>query len=198
MMLRGSLLMAALVCATAVAPAHATEFEWSPAGQIGLPRYGASVAMLGDGRVLMAGGREQSTQPDTAAAELYDPRTNSWTPAPPMNEPRASATAVTLRDGRVLVVGGRDQADYRSAELFNPATANWTRAASANAPHDASSAVVLGDGRVLFVGGHVYDRQSGDAEIYDPAADRWSVTAAMRHLGGAGQAVAGLHDGRVL
>jgi serine protease inhibitor len=66
--------------------------------------------LLGDGRVLVAGGL---TGPDftvgsvaIAEAEIYDPATNTWTVTTPLPEPRERAVAVTLADGSILLVGG--------------------------------------------------------------------------------------------
>jgi hypothetical protein len=197
-MLRRFLPVAALACAALTPPAHAAEFEWSPAGQIGQPRQGAGAVVLGDGRLLMIGGHDPRTGQDTASTELYDPRTNTWSPAPPMLETRAYPSAVRLRDGRVLVLGGQDQADHKSAELFDPATSTWARATSPTAPHANAPAVMLADGRVLFVGGNIYISPYDGGEIYDPVADRWTLTAAMGAARGVSQSVAALRDGRVL
>jgi hypothetical protein len=84
---------------------------WTP----GVPNLsGARVAMLPDGRVLIAGGVGPidygasgfSETQTTNAAQLYDPTTNTWSAAPPMPEPRSGGAAVTLADGSALLVGG--------------------------------------------------------------------------------------------
>src|SRR4051794_29332526 len=120
-MFRWSLPAAALVCAVFAAPAHATDFDWSPAGQLSEPRTGAASAVLSDGRVLLAGGWQLPAQKDVATVDIYDPRTQSWAAGPPLPEPRRNASAVTLRDGRVLVLGGEAEEDQRIAEIFDPA-----------------------------------------------------------------------------
>ncbi len=86
---------------------------------------GALVARLPDGRVLVAGGVEAYVDyPDpfpTAAAELYDPATDTWSPLPPMPEARAGGAAVVLTDGSVLLVGGyNDSIVLTSAIRFVP------------------------------------------------------------------------------
>ena len=77
----------------------------------GVCHLGALVAALDDGRVLVAGGRGayQTSAPNSATAELYDPATDSWSALPPMPEPRAVGAAVVLADGSVLLVGGYDE-----------------------------------------------------------------------------------------
>ena len=78
---------------------------------------GAFVASIADGRILVAGGggpnefdingfNETRT---TAAAELFDPATNTWSTLPPMPEPRTNGSVVSLSDGSVLLVGGHNE-----------------------------------------------------------------------------------------
>ena len=195
-MFRWSLPAAALVCAVFAAPAHATEFAWSPAGQLSQPRTAAASAVLSDGRVLLAGGWQLPAQKDVAAVDLYDPRTQTWAPGPPLLEPRRNASAVTLRDGRVLLVGGEADADQHIAEIFDPGAGTWGRVASSIAPHVATQGFVLDDGRVLFLGGGWSFGRGG--EIYDPATDTWRLTAESHEVGGAAMPVVRLRDGRFL
>jgi hypothetical protein len=69
----------------------------------------AKVALLGDGRVLAAGGGE------SRVALAYVPRTGSWRALPrlPKKLDWRSAGAVTLADGSVLVVNSGNRPSYR-------------------------------------------------------------------------------------
>jgi galactose oxidase len=58
------------------------------------------IAILPDGRVLVAGGE------DSADTSIYDPATDAWTTGPKMNIPRGYQADVTLSDGRVFTIGG--------------------------------------------------------------------------------------------
>ncbi len=58
-----------------------------------------SATLLGDGRVLFAGGCG-------TAAELYDPPTGTFSPTGDMTAVRAGSAATLLLDGRVLFTGG--------------------------------------------------------------------------------------------
>jgi galactose oxidase len=58
------------------------------------------IAILPDGRVLVAGGD------DAANTSIYDPATDSWTRGPAMNIPRGYQADATLADGRVFTIGG--------------------------------------------------------------------------------------------
>jgi hypothetical protein len=66
--------------------------------------------LLPDGRVLVAGGYDESEK-GIATAEPYDPKTGSFGPTGPMTTARGSPTATLLADGRVLVAGGRARND---------------------------------------------------------------------------------------
>jgi len=72
--------------------------------------YYHSAALLGDGRVLLAGGSDAvgmhtSADPVTRA-EIYDPVARSWSLAASLPVARYQAIAVPLNDGRVFLVGG--------------------------------------------------------------------------------------------
>jgi hypothetical protein len=77
------------------------------------PRAHLTATPLGNGRILVVGGVDEST------AELYDPPTGTWTPGGTLNEPHWGHVAVRLTDGRVLVAGGGRYS--AGAELYDPA-----------------------------------------------------------------------------
>jgi hypothetical protein len=89
------------------------------------PLTGAMVERLPDGRILVAGGASAIPEfsasgvgTSTAAADIYDPASDTWTPGPPMPEPRAGAATTVLADGSVLLAGGySDDADGTSSIL---------------------------------------------------------------------------------
>jgi len=92
-------------------------------------------------------------------------------------------TASELRDGRVLVVGGGGNApgNPHAAEVLDPATGRFIQvAALSTAPRrEGHTATTLVDGRVLVTGGVDNDACVTDAEIYDPATNRWAATAPL-------------------
>jgi len=79
---------------------------WSSAGSMQSPGVNRTAVLLGDGRVLVAGGMLGSFDVAIPDAELYDPAKGSWTTTTPLPEPRERASVVTLADGSVLLVGG--------------------------------------------------------------------------------------------
>ena len=197
-MFRRILPAAALVCAAFATPAYATDYDWTAAGRFSQARISVASTVLKDGRVLVAGGYDPVAQRDVATVDVYDPSTNTWAAGPPLLEPRRVASAVTLPDGRVLVIGGEEQSDQRKTEIFDPAAGTWTPAANTFAEHAGISSFVLDDGRVLFLGAGNYSSQWPGGEIFDPTTGTWKLTANPHEVGGAGQAVVRLRDGRFL
>jgi hypothetical protein len=85
-----------------------TTGRWREVSPMTRARTGASAALLGNGRVLVAGGEsvEQGVRNSLDSAELFDARTSAWLPAGTMSCPRSGLGAVTLSDGSVLEVAG--------------------------------------------------------------------------------------------
>jgi Kelch motif len=77
--------------------------------------------------------------------------------------------------------------------------AMWEAVAPSHVGRAKHAAVRLSDGRVLVVGGMSDEPKatfSKTAEVYDPAADRWTRIASIPE-GAIGQALATLADGRL-
>jgi hypothetical protein len=136
-------------------------------GSMNQPHTFQTATLLNTGRVLIAGG---------ADAELYDPGTGSFGPTGAMLVQSQFSQAVLLGDGRVLVAGNLD------AELYDPTSGTFHQAGPYAAPstYGYTSATLLADGRVLLEG------DDGPAELYDPASDRFIVTASLSSIGLAG------------
>jgi large repetitive protein len=175
---------------------------WSPAAPLLTPRGDFASARLGDGRVLVAGGLNQSAkrtgcgqtdQQAFSSAYIFDGSSGSgaWTKVGLMNTARAAASTAVLPDGRVLIVGGYYQ---------NGAVGSLTT--------DPSAALAVyhpGAGPSLRPGGPELDDVApsktlpplATAEILDPASGAWSRTGPMT-FARFGAGVVTLADGRVL
>jgi hypothetical protein len=107
------------------------------------PTYGASIAELADGGLLVTGGAPDILDLDPATPEIpadvpattsayrWSPATDDWVEVGPLRAARAHHRSVALPDGRVLIVGGSERAAHLYAatgaavtqtELFDPAT----------------------------------------------------------------------------
>ena len=82
--------------------------SWTTVGGLAQARTGHTATVLGDGRVLVAGGESaaRGARRSLNSAEVYDPREREWRPAGDMRCPRSEQAAALLPDGTVLVVAG--------------------------------------------------------------------------------------------
>jgi hypothetical protein len=93
-------------------------------------RVGATATLLGNGKVLIAGGQNlvaPHLYGSLSSTNLYDPDTNTFAASSPkMNTARDSATATLLPNGKVLIAGGRslgpglNSVILSSTELYSP------------------------------------------------------------------------------
>jgi len=127
-------------------------------------------------------------------------RPGAWYTSHALQQDRAGASASLLSDGRVLVTGGSGPngalatVEICGSDGFVPAKPLFL----ARARHTSTT---LKDGRVLvtggIAGGIVGGAATNHAEIYDPAADSWSIVPPMAEPR-AGHVAMLLQDGRVL
>jgi len=195
--------------------AAANVLRWQPATQDGsvAPPYGQrsgfSLTVLGDGRVMMAGGRNGNVFHDWT--EIYDPARGLFSPSGRLTLARSQHTAIALDNGGVVVAGGwvrRDEAPGRPAanspETWDPVSGRWRPIEAIRFEwQDWVSLGKLADGRILFLASRELfdDRPDGPlayrAWLWDPQSDaltRLEVPLKPR----AKAALAILPDGRVL
>jgi len=101
-----------------------------------------------------------------------------------MSLPRSEFAAVTLPNGKVLLIGGltTNFAATATVDLYDPASDTVTAAAPMSTPRFGHSATLLPNGKVLVAGGEApgyLGPGTASAEIYDPAANRWTAAASM-------------------
>jgi hypothetical protein len=169
-------------------PAAATP-SWIETGDLNIPRSYNVIALLPDGKVLVAGGDAASGTTNTA--EIFDPTqvtkgvTGTWTQIASMSFARNTATANLLTTGpnagKVLVAGGFD-ADavlLSSCELYDPSTGKWTATGSLHDGRFFHTATLLNSGKVLVVGGGTDTDNLVSAELYDPLTGTWSLSGSL-------------------
>lgn len=162
--------------------------SWQSTRPMGAARFEHTATLLGDGRVLIAGG----LGPDgdelvaLASAEMYDPAAGTFLGTNAMADGRANHSAVALSDGVVLVAGGAGgsgDSSLATAEIFRVRQGSWEQASALAGARRGATATLLEDGRVLVAGGELVDggsRRSLDtAEVYEPAANEWAPAGEM-------------------
>ena len=182
-----------------------TTGQWSRGAD--LPGGETEQATAADGRyVYSVGGQlgpgNGDQHPGTAAAWRYDTTTDVWDRLPDLPAIRFGASAA-VTDGFLYVFGG-DEANFIEArgdgwklDLTDPA-ATWRPVATMPFAVDFAEAVVLG-GKIYVPGGEyahaVSYVQRAELQIYDPAADSWSLGAPMPVPSSHARAVA--YDGQI-
>jgi uncharacterized repeat protein (TIGR03803 family) len=176
---------------------------WAPTGMMATNRFGFTMTLLADGKVLAAGGANSNGA--LACVEVYDPITRQWTPTNPMHTPRAGHTATLLPNDKVLVAGGlASQTDpatntLSSAELYDPDAGTWTPTRAMIEPRTDHTATLLPGGNVLVAGGGLQriSTFTTTAELYDPASETWTATTPVI-IGQESQTATLLDNGKVL
>lgn len=155
------------------------KFEVLPAKAVE-GRYEPVAATLPNGKVLIAGGYNESAVPShyLKSAELFNPATGTFEElTAEMNVNRDEQASVALQNGEVLIAGGYNNTskNLKSAEVFNPTTNTFEMLPDElNAERDGPAAALLHDGRVLIVGG--YNEIEAMPDRYLKSAEETSVT----------------------
>jgi hypothetical protein len=164
-----------------------------------VPGYDFALALLPDGRVLLAGGRLLH-RTDTIPVErafVWSPVTNQWTETAPMlGDGRYGHALVTLPNGKILMVGGNPGSDYGasyyaqhpcphplpnnecsfavpSTQLFDPVSMTWTASGEMINNRHSHTVTLLPDGDVLAFGGYISGGGNMDG-IGTYTAERWN------------------------
>ena len=165
---------------------------WTPLPGSSSPRPFPSLALLDDGRVLVAGGLDVSgaaspfSLPEVVnVVEILDPNTGDWQLAASMNRALPEQRLFSLNDGRVMALGVlRDGSSDPTAhaEVYDPAFDMWRPIVVLEPNFVPSDAIKLTDGRLLVVGVlSGYDDQFPEARIYDPVTNTWTPGGEMAH-----------------
>jgi hypothetical protein len=193
-------LFCALVLLAIATLAPAAPGQLALTGNTTIARFAHTATLLGNNKVLIAGGMERNGV-WLDSAELYDPVNGQFTPAGPMRARRAGATATLLPDGKVLIAGGNDETgkSLASAEIYDPVSNTFSTTSSLGTPRGHAIAMLLKTGKVLIAGGSASgdDDQLATAELYDPRTGYFMPAGSMHARRSYFSAVA-LDDGRVL
>ncbi len=100
--------------------------EWTVTEAMSVRRYGHTLTLLPDGRVLAAGGEDPMGDNYLlySSTEIFDPDTSTWSAGPELSQPRSNHSATLMPDGSVLLAGGISQEGERypiaSTEFITP------------------------------------------------------------------------------
>ena len=180
--------------------AGSVQLPWTEKPMMFVRGEDPGLAVLQDGRVLIAGG---TTVPDSApdalaSAEIYTRSTDTVTNAPgSMSAPRIQNAVVTLLDGKAIVIGGAGWSSTSgtpatSADLFDPTSGTFAPTAHPLTTARAGiRAALASDGRVVISSAGL-----ATADIYDPSTDTFTQMPQLaEHDWGF---IVRLRDGRVL
>jgi Kelch motif len=149
---------------------------WTPVGTMSSPHTSGLFGVLGDGRVIVAGGFDGPGVP-TTAVDVFDPSTDTWSAGPPLPEPRLFAATAPLPDGDLLVAGGTvGGASTATALRYDMASDAWQPTAAMNSPRAGEAATVLASGRVLYASPGPGHPGLYRGEVFDPATGTWTLT----------------------
>ena len=148
-----------------------------PTGSMTVARTAHTATLLGNGKVLIAGGF--SDKATLGTAELYDPATGTFTATGSMAAARVYHTATLLQSGKVLIAGGTEVEILASAELYDPTTGTFTATGDMAVVSSAHTATLLSSGKVLVAGGSDGSTVYTSAELYDPATGTFAATGSM-------------------
>ena len=161
-----------------------TTLQFASVGPMVTARSFPGLALLPDGRVLVAGGVQPGEQTRLRSAELFDPDTLSFSPTGAMSFD--GGPMGTLPDGRVFV------ASSPNAEVYDPRSGTFAFAGVI--PGGVTGATALADRRVVIVG--VTELQSGGyVGVWDPTGQTYRQVYGGSHPLFAATL---LDDGRVL
>ena len=180
--------------------------SWSAGPPMFYGRKGMGMAVLTDGRVMVAGGdvyrNDDSGYISSALAatvEILDPATGVWARASKMTTPRQRVSLAALADGSAVAFGGTNSADQygyglKTAERWDPSTQTWApiEAKMSGNMGVGSQAATCANGSVLVSGQYA-------AVMYDPESQTFTADIAkMTTQRGAGFGLAALGNGSLV
>lgn len=156
-------------------------------------RYGHRMALLPDGRVLIAGGLWHGPEMGDygmTGCDIYDPVGNTISAAAPMNTPRGRFGLVDIGGGKIMAMGGlwyqeKDPlnpsasplfASTADAEVYDAATNVWTKVAQLpRGMYDFAVATPDPNRVLLFDGYDLAGTEAGDILLYDGIFNTWTL-----------------------
>jgi N-acetylneuraminic acid mutarotase len=138
----------------------------------------ARSCVLGDGRILVAGGNPSGTSIDDVAT--FASGADVWTARAPLPAARSYGCLITLASGDAVYFGGVDAGGSATDSVYKyvQASNTWSTLANMNVARKTQSVVRLADDTILIAGGD----NAGlllSAEIFDPGTGLCTPVASM-------------------
>jgi hypothetical protein len=158
-----------------------------------------TATLLGDGRVLVAGGFTAEGQAPLRSAEIYDTSLGTWSVTGSLAVGRGGHAAALLGRNRVLVAGGWVSSHRYTAtiEIYDPATGTFHRGPRLRDAADGLAATAMTDGSVLLTGGQSSPGVASNQAILVSSGGTATQVGPLLHARFKHASVA-LADGRVL
>jgi hypothetical protein len=141
---------------------------WTMAASMNAARARHGSILLGNGKVLVAGGMVVYPTYTRASCEIYDAASNTWQFTDSLDY-SGEPDLVELPNGNILAIGGAYQ---DTCMIYDYVTNTWSLTGKLNHRQQYLHAVMLGTGDVLVVGS---DTLAG--EVYDLSSKTWHYTA---------------------
>lgn len=138
---------------------------WFAGPNMTQPRVNHRAVPLADGRVLVTGGNDGTS--DLQSAEIYDQSSDMFSSTANMAAQRSSHAMLRLPNGKILIAGGQNSSagQLASAELYDPDAGTFSATATnMSYPRAELSATILSNGNVLISGG-----STATLELFQPA-----------------------------
>jgi hypothetical protein len=133
-------------------------------------RWEHTATLLRNGKVLFAGGTDETLANYFDSVELFDPTgSGSFVAAGAMAVPRAYHTATLLTDGRVIITGGvgsSSSTGLQTSELFDASGVALGTGSLMTDARSCHTATLLTNGQVLISGGVGGGKFLSSAELY--------------------------------
>lgn len=148
---------------------------WTQGKSMSIAREFHSSVRLNDGKVLVIGGYNKSTDEYLNTMEIYDPQSNTWNQnLPNLQIARSEANAFLINSNKVIIVGGKNQNSQLNlnAEIFNITTNTISLSSSMPYPIYYGKSVLINNQFIFYIGQN--DSNKNKILKYDILNDIWS------------------------
>ena len=163
---------------------------WTYTGDLVEKAFSHAAVLMGNGKVLVVGGRGYPWCESHRTSQLYDPATGKWSQTGDMNYPRqhinADNSLVKLPNGKIMVLGGVRIDKWCDAhspvpppELYDPETGTWSPGPPMAVNRIYPTISVMPDSKVLVCGGNDNGTYINTCEVYDPATNAFTTAGVL-------------------